>query len=94
MRKMLMAMFLAGGVSAASAAHAAPFASPAVTGPASVRTVQFFEAGGYRDGRDREWRRREAYEHWRRHAEWRREAERRAEWRYGRHHGGYGHERW
>ena len=71
MRKLLMSLTVLAGttVAAASAANAAPLASPIHVEAAMphVQTVQYYE-----DWRYREWRRHEAWEHWRRHEEWRR----------------------
>ncbi|HEY0205283.1 MAG TPA: hypothetical protein VGC15_14160 [Acetobacteraceae bacterium] len=90
MRKFLLTLaVLAGAVAATSGADAAPrtiplVAAPAADGAALVQPVQYYPGWRYREAR-----RREAYEHFRRH-------EARREWRrehgfYGRRYGyGYG----
>ena len=81
MRKLLMSLTVIAGaaLAAGSVAHARPMSGPeagpaavlvpmvAPAAPAEVVPVQYYE-----DWRHREWRRREAYERWRRHEEWRR----------------------
>ena len=90
MRKFLLTLaVLAGGAAAASGADAAPravpLAAPAVDAGALVQPVQYY--GGWRE---REWRRREAYERFRRH-EARREWHREHEFRGPRYGDGYGY---
>lgn len=85
MRKFLLVLTVVVGAAAAvGTANAAPAAVPLldpapVLGPALVQPAQY-----YPDWREHEWRRREAYERFRRH-------EARREWRYR--HGEYGYER-
>ena len=85
MRKFLMAMTVLAGATVAAGAHAAPVAAlpsgihAAVSEGARVQPVQYYGE----DWRYREFRRREAYERFRRQ-------EARREWRHEHGHG-YGH---
>jgi len=73
MRRFLIALTVfAGAVAATPGAHAAPRSSamvPTVSAQPTVQPVQYH--GGGEEWRHREWRRREAYERFRRHEEWR-----------------------
>ena len=73
MRKFLMGLtILAGAFAMTPGVHAAPrFANPvrAASGQPAVQSVQYF--GDRDDWRYREWRRREAFERYRRHEAWR-----------------------
>lgn len=73
MRKFLMGLtVLAGAVAVTPGADAAPrFVDPVpvASGQPAVQAVQYY--GGREEWRHREWRRREAFERFRRHEQWR-----------------------
>ena len=71
MRKLLLAIVLAGA--AVSGARAAPHASPIplASGASAAQSVHYYPTQYDEEWRHREWRRQEEAERWRRHQWWR-----------------------